>query len=99
MAGIDAKIRKQLTKFRMHHPKSDVDRLYLPRTDGGCGLNQLEMAYETTLISLGRYLERTTDLILQALLKYEKSKKNSIINRVSLDLSPRSEPPDKRLSI
>ena len=63
----------------MHHPKSDVDRLYLPRTDGGRGLNQLEMAYETTLIGLGRYLETTTDPMLQAVLKYEKCKKNSII--------------------
>ena len=25
---LDAKIRKQLTIYRMHHPKADVDRLY-----------------------------------------------------------------------
>ena len=43
VAGIDVKIRKLLTKFRMYHPKSDVDRLYLPRTDGGLGLNKVEM--------------------------------------------------------
>ena len=43
VARIDAKIRKLLTKFCMYHPKSDVDKLYLPRTDGGLGLNKLEM--------------------------------------------------------
>ena len=26
------KTRKFLTMYKMHHPKSDVDRLYLPRT-------------------------------------------------------------------
>ena len=43
VARIDAKIRKLLTKFRIYLPKSDVDRLYLPRTDGGLGLNKPEM--------------------------------------------------------
>ena len=53
----------------MHHLKSDVDRLYLPRPDGGRGLNQLEMAYETRLIGFGRNLETTTDPMLQAVLR------------------------------
>ena len=31
--------------YKMHHPnKSDVDRLYLPRTEGGRGLIQLELS-------------------------------------------------------
>ena len=35
---LDTKIRKQLTCNRMHHPKSDVDRLYIPRSKGGRGM-------------------------------------------------------------
>ena len=35
---VDTKIRKLLTMHRMHHPKSDVNRLYLPRKEGGRGL-------------------------------------------------------------
>ena len=31
----DTKIRKLLAMHRMHHPKSDVNRLYLPRKEGG----------------------------------------------------------------
>ena len=31
---IDIKIRKQLTIHRMHHQKSDVNRLYIPRNKG-----------------------------------------------------------------
>ena len=32
---VDTKIRKLLTIHQMHHPKSDVNRLYLPRKEGG----------------------------------------------------------------
>ena len=44
---IDTKIRKQLTCNRMHHPKSDVDRLYIQRKSGGRGMIQLELSYKT----------------------------------------------------
>ena len=30
----------------MHHPKADVDRLYIPRQKGGRGLIQLELSYD-----------------------------------------------------
>ena len=32
---IDRKIRKLMTLNRMHHPKADVSRMYIPRKDGG----------------------------------------------------------------
>ena len=32
---IDTKIRKLLTFYKMHHPKADKDRLYLPKFEGG----------------------------------------------------------------
>ena len=34
--------RNFLTKYKMHHPKSDIDRLYLPRTEGDRELMQQE---------------------------------------------------------
>ena len=42
--------------YKMHHPKSDEDRLYLPRTEGGRGLIKLELSYKTTTIALDKYL-------------------------------------------
>ena len=36
--SLDRRTRKILTKNGFHHPKSDVDRLYLPRQQGGRGL-------------------------------------------------------------
>ena len=41
--------------YKMHHPKSDEDRLYLPRTEGGRGLIKLELSYKTTTIAIDKY--------------------------------------------
>ena len=49
---LDRKTRKLLTCSRMLHPKSDVDRLYLPRSKGGRGLLQVEMSYRTSTIGM-----------------------------------------------
>ena len=38
---LDRKTRKILTIHGQHHPKEDVDRLYVPRKQGGRGLMQL----------------------------------------------------------
>ena len=59
LAKLDTKTRKFLTTYKMHHPKSDVDRLYLPRTEGGRGLIQLELSYKSTTIGLDKYLQET----------------------------------------
>jgi hypothetical protein len=44
---IDRKIRKMLAMYEIHHPKADIDRLYVNRKEGGRGLVQLEAAYKT----------------------------------------------------
>ena len=33
-----------MKRNRMHHPKADVDRLYIPRNEGGRGMIQLELS-------------------------------------------------------
>ena len=38
--------------YKMHHPNSDVDRMYLPRTEGGRGIIQLDLSYKTATIDL-----------------------------------------------
>ena len=39
---IDRKTRKMLTMYKMHHPKADIDRLYVQRKEGERGLVQVE---------------------------------------------------------
>ena len=55
LANLDTKTTKFLTMYKMHHPKSDVNRLFLARTGGDRGLIQLELFYKTTIITSRRY--------------------------------------------
>ena len=61
---LDRKTRKLLTMGKMHHPKADKDRLYLPRKSGGRGLIQIERTFKTTTIGLNAYINSTRDKVL-----------------------------------
>jgi len=41
------KTRKFLTTEGIHHLKTDVNRIYIKRRNGGCGLVELESAVST----------------------------------------------------
>ena len=49
---LDRKTRKLLTIHGQHHPKADIDRLYVPRKQGGRGLMQLEAAHAVEITKL-----------------------------------------------
>ena len=73
---LDRNTRKLLTMERMHHPRADVDRMYLPRNKGGGGLLQLESAYKTAAIGLDANLNTTkNDILLVIAKEHEKAKK------------------------
>jgi len=40
----------------MHHPKADIDRQYVKRTEGGRGLLQIKATYEAEIISIAEHL-------------------------------------------
>ena len=48
----DTKTRNLPALPKMHHPKADTNRLYLPRSEAERGLVQLELTYNTTSIGL-----------------------------------------------
>lgn len=73
--SLDIKTRKIMTMERLHHPKADVDRLYIPRASGGRGLIQLELTYKTTTTGLEVYLRKTEDLLISIVRHHETSKK------------------------
>jgi hypothetical protein len=54
-----------LTIHGQHHPKSDIDRLYVRRKDGGRGQTQMEGAYTTEVIKLREYVEHAEDALMQ----------------------------------
>ena len=71
----------------MHHPKSDVDKLYLRRTEGGRGLIQLELSYKTTTIDLHKYLQETQDTLLHFVTDHDDRKSLYSISRQSVKFS------------
>ena len=83
--GIDIKTRKLLTCNRAHHPKADVDRLYLKRSEGGRGLLQVEMNFKTTFIGQQKYLENTKDWMMTCVRTHDSQKKLYSIRKKSDD--------------
>ena len=81
---MDAKTRKLFTMHRVYHPKADVDRMYLPRKEGGSGLIQLERTYKTSTIGLNKYLANTKDHLLKQVHKCDIRKKLYSIHKEAL---------------
>jgi hypothetical protein len=44
--------------YKMHHPKADIDRLYVTRKAGGRSLSQIEAAYKIQIINIAEYLTK-----------------------------------------
>ena len=72
---LDTKTRKLLTCNRAHHPKADVDRLYIKRSEGGRGLLQVELTNKIATVGLSEYLETTTDWMMSCVKTHETNKK------------------------
>ena len=56
-ANIDHEIRQILIKFKVHMQPANKERLYLPRSEMGRGLNNIEMKSENMLLQLKLTLE------------------------------------------
>jgi hypothetical protein len=52
LQNLDRKTRKLLTIHGQPHPKADVDRLIVPRKQGGRGLMQLDAAHAVEITKL-----------------------------------------------
>ena len=63
---LDRKTRKLLTMHRGLHPKSNVDRLYIPRKEGGRGLLNVEDVINLAVIGLARYVCNSDERLLTA---------------------------------
>jgi hypothetical protein len=55
MKKINSKTKKMLTVYKMHHPKADIDRLYVKRKEGGRGLVEVEESYKIEIINIAEY--------------------------------------------
>ncbi|XP_039276066.1 uncharacterized protein LOC111055986 [Nilaparvata lugens] len=62
----DRKVRTTLTKNRLHHPRSSIQRLYLPRGVGGRGLLSLETMCRQQEDRLRKYFQNANSGLLKA---------------------------------
>ena len=71
---IDCKRRKQLAMAANFHPNGDVDRLYIPRSEGGRGLMSIVRMYESRIVSVAQHLEfnKSHKLVYSLLLSRNK---------------------------
>uniref|UniRef100_A0A803T202 Reverse transcriptase domain-containing protein n=1 Tax=Anolis carolinensis TaxID=28377 RepID=A0A803T202_ANOCA len=77
--NLDRKTRKLMTIHHSLHPRSDVDRLYLPRRSGGRGLLQVKQAVKEEEHALAEYVKQSEEPALievknQKLLKTQQTK-------------------------
>ena len=64
LQAIDRKTRKLFTIYGALHPKSDVDRLYIPRK-GGRGLTSIEDCVELAIRGLEVYVHGSEERLIQ----------------------------------
>ena len=62
---LDRKARKMMTLHGALHPKSDVDRLYLPRQKGGRGLISCEMFVKAEENNLAWYIKNSNERLME----------------------------------
>jgi hypothetical protein len=73
------KTRKLLTIHGHHHPKADIDRLYVPRKQGGRGLMQLEIVYAVEITKLVEYVDRKEDPLIQVVRTYQHNTDSRVL--------------------
>ena len=66
LEAIDRKTRKLFTIYGALHPKSDVDRLYIPRKEGGRGLISIKDCVEVAIRGLEVYVHGSEERLIQA---------------------------------
>ena len=88
----------------MLHPKADMERLYIPRKDGGRGLIEVETAFKILTIGLDHYLKNKDGQYPKQMLEHDTSKaknpvtKNAIKFKGEVPISEFENREDKSVS-
>ena len=74
------KTRRLMTMHMTLHPRDDVDRLYVPRKEGGRGLASIEDSVDTSIQRLEDYIEKHGRGLIMAI---RNNTDNTIDNRMT----------------
>ena len=67
---IDVKTRKILTLHKVTYRHQCLDRIYLPRKEGGLGLTEINHAFRSTIVSIGQYLKSSEEENIKAVTRH-----------------------------
>ena len=71
LLALDRRTRKLMTMHKALHPKSNVDRLYLSRKEGGRGLISIEDTTRTAILGLQKHIQKSEEKLITAARKPE----------------------------
>lgn len=69
---LDRSTRKVLRQTKCHHINASMERLYLPRKEGGRGLQNVEQCWEQEVVSVALYLLESDDGEVQGAIRLQK---------------------------
>ena len=76
-----------MRKFHIVHNKTNVERLYLPRNEGGRGLISLWKHYQKAIVNVVHYLHRNSDSrFIKLFLKWDKNTGGNFVNTQSKEV-------------
>ena len=78
---MNQKTRKLMTMHKALHPRDDVDRLYVPRKEGGRGLTSIEDSVDTSIQRFEDYIEKHERGLITAI---RNNTDNTIANRMTI---------------
>ena len=78
---MDQGTRKLITMHKALHPRGDVDRLYVPRKEGGRGLACIEDGVDTSIQRFKDYIEKHERGLITAI---KNNTNNTIENRMTI---------------
>ena len=79
---LDRGTRKLMTMHGAFHPKSDVDRLYLKRHDGGRELISIEHCVRAKDKNLGFYVLNSTEILIKEVCASRTIETEGIISKM-----------------
>ena len=69
---LDVATRRILKACKAHHKGSAVERLYIPRKEGGRGLHSVQHVLERETVSAANYLAKSTDPRIQGVARLQR---------------------------
>lgn len=62
-----------MTKFRILHPKSSIERIYLPRKEGGRGLINISNMCKTQVTNMRQYFQQNNHPLIQTMAQADQN--------------------------